>query len=184
MLLFSINRSRGYENPSLEIIAIELCSTGGFPLEEAREHCFQIQSVISVVILISFQCYCGECSGYIVVILPLLAFYFYFAYILYLVYYIHSTLNILTIIFCVAFYFYQIDSFKITKQEIKKTFRTETQVLPWFTPPGLRPPRFGFLLSFISLHQVYSVLNITYEAKKITPSSTACNLTLDYNAYH
>jgi hypothetical protein len=78
MLLFSINRSRGYENPSLDIIVIELCSTGGFPLEEAREHCFQIQSVISVVILISFQCYCGECSGYIVVILPLLAFYFMF----------------------------------------------------------------------------------------------------------
>jgi hypothetical protein len=77
MLLFSINRSQGYENPSLDIIVIEICSTGGCPLEEAREHCFQIQSVISVVILISFQCYCGECSGYIVVILPLLAFYFY-----------------------------------------------------------------------------------------------------------
>jgi hypothetical protein len=87
MLLFSINRSRGYENPSLDIIVIELCSTGGCPLEEAREHCFQIQSAISVVILISFQCYCGECSGYIVVILPLLAFYFCSAYILYLVYY-------------------------------------------------------------------------------------------------
>jgi hypothetical protein len=72
----------------LNIIVIELCSTGGCPLEEAREHCFQIQSVISVVILISFQCYCGECSGYIVVILPLLAFYFCSAYILYLVYYI------------------------------------------------------------------------------------------------
>jgi hypothetical protein len=54
MLLFSINRSRGYENPSLDIIVIELFSTGGFPLEEAREHCFQIQSAISVVILISF----------------------------------------------------------------------------------------------------------------------------------
>jgi hypothetical protein len=87
MLLFSINRSRGYENPSLDIIVIELYSTGGCPLEEACEHCFQIQSVISVVILISFQCYCGECSGYIVVILPLLAFYFCSAYILYLVYY-------------------------------------------------------------------------------------------------
>jgi hypothetical protein len=40
--IFSINRSRGYENPSLDIIVIELCSTGGFPLEEAREHCFQL----------------------------------------------------------------------------------------------------------------------------------------------
>jgi hypothetical protein len=87
MLLFSINRSQGYENPSLDIIVIELCSTGGCLLEEAHEHCFQIPSAIFVVILISFQCYCGECSGYIVVILPLLAFYFCFAYILYLVYY-------------------------------------------------------------------------------------------------
>ena len=87
MLLFSINRSRGYKNPSLDIIVIELCSTAGCPLEEAREHCFQIQSVNYVVILISFQWYCGECSGYIAVILPFLAFYFCSAYILYLVYY-------------------------------------------------------------------------------------------------
>jgi hypothetical protein len=86
--IFSINRSRGYDNPSLDIIVIELCSTGGCPLEEAREHCFQNQSVIYVVILISFQCYCGDCSGYIVVILPFLAFYFCSAYFLYLVYYI------------------------------------------------------------------------------------------------
>jgi len=87
MLLFSINKSLGYENPILDIIVIELYSIGGCPLEEAHEHCFQIQSAIYVVILISFQCYCGECSGYITVILPLLAFYFYSAYILYLVYY-------------------------------------------------------------------------------------------------
>ena len=87
MLLFSINRSQGYENRSLDIIVIELCSNGGFPLGEAREHCFQIQSVIYVVIRISFKCSCGECSGYIVVILPLLAYYFSSAYILYLVYY-------------------------------------------------------------------------------------------------
>jgi hypothetical protein len=87
--IFSINRSRGYENPSLDIIVIELCSTGGFPLEEAHEHCSQNQSVISVVILISFQCYCGDCSGYIVVILPFLAFYLCSAYFLYLVYYTH-----------------------------------------------------------------------------------------------
>ena len=85
--IFSINRSRGYEKPSLDIIVIELFSTRGCPFEEAREHCFQIQSVISVVILISFQCYCGDYSGYIVVILPFLAFYFCSAYFLYLVYY-------------------------------------------------------------------------------------------------
>ena len=76
-----------YENPSFDIIVIELCSTRGFPLKEAREHCFQIQSDISVVILISFMCYCGECSGCIAVIIPLLAFYFSSVYILYLVYY-------------------------------------------------------------------------------------------------
>ena len=57
--IFSINRSRGYENPSLDIIVIELCSTGGFPLKEAREHCSQNQSSLFDVILISFQYYCG-----------------------------------------------------------------------------------------------------------------------------
>jgi hypothetical protein len=83
--IFSINRSRGYENPSLDNILIER-STGGCPLEEACEQCFHNQSVIFVV-LISFQCYCGDCSGYIVVILPLPTFYFHSAYFLYLVYY-------------------------------------------------------------------------------------------------
>jgi hypothetical protein len=52
--IFSIDRSRGYENPMLEIIVIELCSTKGFPLKESREHFSQNQSAISVVILISF----------------------------------------------------------------------------------------------------------------------------------
>jgi hypothetical protein len=85
--IFSINKGRGYENPSLEIIVTERCSTGGFPLEEAREHCFLNQSVISFVVLISFMCYCGDYVGYITVILPFLAFYFCSAYFLYLVYY-------------------------------------------------------------------------------------------------
>jgi hypothetical protein len=53
--IFSINRSRGYENPSLDIIVIELCSTGGFPLKEAREHCFQNQSAISLLFLYHFN---------------------------------------------------------------------------------------------------------------------------------
>jgi hypothetical protein len=88
--IFSINRIRGYENPSMDIIVIELCSTGGCPLEEAREHFSQNQSVIYVVILISFQCYCGDCSGYIVVILSFLAFYFCSTYFLYLLYYIQG----------------------------------------------------------------------------------------------
>jgi hypothetical protein len=83
--IFSINKGRGYENPSLEIIVTKCCSTGGFPLEEASEHCFLNQSVIYVVALISFMCYCGDYVGYITVILPFLAFYFCSAYLLYLV---------------------------------------------------------------------------------------------------
>jgi hypothetical protein len=85
--IFSINRSRGYENPSLDIIVIEICSTRGCPLEEAREHYSHNQGAIFVIILVSFQCYCHDCSGYIVVILPFLSFYFCFAYFLYMVYY-------------------------------------------------------------------------------------------------
>jgi hypothetical protein len=84
--IFSINKGRGYENPSLEIIVTERCSIGGCPLEEAREHCFLNQSVISVVVLISFMCYCGDYAGYITVILPFLVFYFCSAYLLYLVF--------------------------------------------------------------------------------------------------
>jgi hypothetical protein len=85
--IFSINKGQGYENPSLEIIVTERCLTGVFPLEEACEHFFLNQSVIYVIFLISFMCYCGDYAGYIIVILPFLAFYFYFAYFLYLVYY-------------------------------------------------------------------------------------------------
>jgi hypothetical protein len=85
--IFSINKGRGYEKPSLEIIVTECCSIGGWPLEEAREHCFLNQSVISVVVLISFPCYCGDFASYITIILPFLAFYFCSAYFLYLVCY-------------------------------------------------------------------------------------------------
>jgi hypothetical protein len=85
--IFSINKGRGYENPSLEIIVIERCSIGGCPLEEACEHCFLNQSVISIVVLISFMYYCGDYAGYITVILPFLAFYLCSAYLLYLVSY-------------------------------------------------------------------------------------------------
>jgi hypothetical protein len=52
MLLFSINKSRGYENPSLDIIVTEHYSIGGCPLEEPCEHCYLIQSAIYV----SFLC--------------------------------------------------------------------------------------------------------------------------------
>jgi hypothetical protein len=54
--IFSINKGRGYENPSLEIIVTEHCSTGGFPLEEACEHCFLNQSDFLLLFCISFLC--------------------------------------------------------------------------------------------------------------------------------
>ena len=85
--IFSINKGRGYENPSLEIIVTERYSTGGCPLEEACEHCFLNQSVIFVVVVISFMCYCEDYAGYIIVILPFLVFHLCSAYFLYLVYY-------------------------------------------------------------------------------------------------
>jgi hypothetical protein len=43
----------------LDIIVIELCSTRGFPLEEASEHFSHNQSALSGVILIYFLYYCG-----------------------------------------------------------------------------------------------------------------------------
>ena len=91
MLIFSINRTQGYENPSLEIILIECYSTRGFPLEEAREHCSLNQSVIFVVVLISFSCYCGDYAGYITVILSFLAFY-----ILFCIFYIFGILQVVS----------------------------------------------------------------------------------------
>ena len=83
--IFSINKGWGYENPSLKIIVTEHCPTRGCPLEEACEHFFLNQSVISVVVLILFMCYCGDYASYITVTLPFLAFYFCSAYFLYLV---------------------------------------------------------------------------------------------------
>ena len=83
--IFNINKGRGYENPSWYIIVTERCLIGGCPLEEAREHFFLNQSAISVVVVISFMCYCGDYAGYITVILPFLAFHFCSAYFIYLV---------------------------------------------------------------------------------------------------
>jgi hypothetical protein len=61
MLLFSINKSRGYENPSLDIIVTKRCSIGGFPLEEACEHCYLnqvlfLQVLFLLLFRISFLC--------------------------------------------------------------------------------------------------------------------------------
>jgi hypothetical protein len=53
---FSINKGQGYENPSLEIIVTEHCSTGGCPLEEACEHCYLNQVLFLLLFRISFLC--------------------------------------------------------------------------------------------------------------------------------
>jgi hypothetical protein len=82
---FSINKGRGYENPSLEIIVTERCSTGGCPLEEACEHCYLNQSVVSVAISYIISVYCEDYAGYFTVILSFLAFHFCSAYFIYLV---------------------------------------------------------------------------------------------------
>jgi hypothetical protein len=83
--IFSINKGRGYENPSLEIIVIENCSTGGFPLEEACEHFFLNQSAISITISYIISVYFEDYAVYFTVILPFLAFYLCSAYFIYLV---------------------------------------------------------------------------------------------------
>jgi MFS family permease len=83
--IFSINKGRGYENPSLEIIVTERCSTGGCPLEEACEHCYLNQSAISVAISYIISVYCEDYAGYFTVILSFLAFHFCSAYFIYLV---------------------------------------------------------------------------------------------------
>jgi hypothetical protein len=54
--IFSINKGRGYVNPSLEVIVTEHCSTGGWPLEEVCEHCFLNQSSFLLLFHISFMC--------------------------------------------------------------------------------------------------------------------------------
>jgi hypothetical protein len=73
------------KNPSLDIIVTERCSTGGCPLEEACEHCYLIQSAISVAISYIISVYCEDYAGYFTVILSFLAFHFCSAYFIYLV---------------------------------------------------------------------------------------------------
>jgi len=82
---FSINKGRGYENPSWEIIVTERCSTGGCPLKEACEHCYLNQSVVSVAISYIISVYCEDYAGYFTVILAFLAFHFCSLYFIYLV---------------------------------------------------------------------------------------------------
>jgi hypothetical protein len=73
------------KNPSLEIIVTEHYSTGGCPLEEACEHCYLIQSAISVAISHIIYVYCEDYAGYFTDILLFLAFQFCSAYFIYLV---------------------------------------------------------------------------------------------------
>jgi hypothetical protein len=82
---FSINKGRGYENPSLDIIVTERCSTGSCPLEEACEHCYLNQSVVSVAISYIIPVYCEDYAEYFTIILSFLAFHFCSAYFIYLV---------------------------------------------------------------------------------------------------
>jgi hypothetical protein len=88
---FSINKGRGYENPSLEIIVTKRCSTGGCPLKEACEHCYLNQSVFSVSISYIISVYCEDYVGYFTVILSFLAFHFYFC-----IFYISSILQVVS----------------------------------------------------------------------------------------
>jgi hypothetical protein len=83
--IFSINKRQRYENPSLEIIVTACCSTGGFPLEEACEHCYQNQSSIYVAISYIISVYGEDYAGYFTIILSFLAFHFCTAYFIYLV---------------------------------------------------------------------------------------------------
>ena len=83
--IFSINKRRRYEKPSLEIIVTERHSTGGFPIEEAREHCYLNQSAIFVAISYIISMYCEDYAGYFTVILSFLAFQLCSAYFIYLV---------------------------------------------------------------------------------------------------
>jgi hypothetical protein len=78
--IFSINKGGGYENTSMEIIVTECFSTRGCPLEEACEHFFLNQSVISIAISYIISVYCEDYAGYFTVILPFLAFYLCSAY--------------------------------------------------------------------------------------------------------
>jgi hypothetical protein len=83
--IFSINKRRRYEKPSLDIIVTERCSTGGCPLEETCEHYYLNQRGISVAISYIISVYGEDYVGYFSIILSFLAFHFCTAYFIYLV---------------------------------------------------------------------------------------------------
>ena len=82
LLLIDINKGRRYENPSLNIIITERCSTGGCPLEEACEHFFLNQSV-------NYCC----CSYIIYVLLWRLCW----------LYYYYSAISSILFMYCILF---------------------------------------------------------------------------------
>ena len=98
------------KNPSLDIIVIECCSTGGCPLEEACEHCYLIQSVIYVAISYIISVYCEDYAGYFTVILLFLAFH-YVLHILY-IWYLASGIRALSLAEIVGIFFQGRDVFR------------------------------------------------------------------------
>jgi hypothetical protein len=52
--IFSINKGRGYENPSLEIIVTEHCLTEGFPIERPVNIAFSIKVLFLLLFLYHF----------------------------------------------------------------------------------------------------------------------------------
>jgi hypothetical protein len=53
--IFSINRSRGHENPSLDIIVIELWSTGGCPSKRPMNIALRIKVLFLLLFLYHFS---------------------------------------------------------------------------------------------------------------------------------
>ena len=107
--IFSINKGRVYENPSWEIIVTQRCSIGGCPLEEPREHFFLNQSVISVVVHISFMCYCGDYA----VILLLFCHFQHFISVLhiYYIWYLASGIRALSLAEIVGIFFSRVEMY-------------------------------------------------------------------------
>ena len=106
--IFSINKGRWYENPSLEIIVTECCSNGGCPLKEACEHYFLNQSAISIVVLMS--CVILE----IMLVILLLFFHFqHFIYVLHIYYiqYLASGIRALSLAEIVGIFFSRLETY-------------------------------------------------------------------------
>ena len=97
------------KNPSLDIIVTEHCSTGGFPLKEACEHCYLIQSAISVAISYIISVYCEDYAGYFTVILSFLAFRFCSAYLY--IWYLASGIRALSLAEIVGIFFSRVETY-------------------------------------------------------------------------